>query len=715
MTTHDQYINISNNLGSMYEYEQEIYINQNNIVDVLDTTKGTNADNLNINPIIKNAESSKDLTYNTYISNPLELLDLTRKNNLMMLNEYDYDLIDDFLWYNSLKVYQSYADLSNMLNEPKHKITDRNIYYPVDFSVWVSIYGDDNAEGDYTNPLKTFDGAKDKVQQLRLEGVTGEITVGFLDGTYYLDNTLTFDSTDSGSEESPTIYTSYPGANVIISGGEELNLSWAQYSGRIYKASTSKYFRQLYVNGARAQKARSIKKSMMFWEPLIPGGTPCGLTGPASTGRLVVPKVDVDGLDLSLGEVGIYRKFPFSLCRIKTITADVRQADLDMAAPGTLAADYVAITFKDEEAGIIIAQAKRYSRDWYFLSNSLDLLTNPGDWFLDTVNDDLYYYLRVGEDINSSEFIIPSLEQLIKIDGTVGGDNPEYIVFKDLKFQHAKWDWPGLHGYIGGQGGFYEKIAGGFQTNVYMPQPGFYIKTANNITIDSCEFSHFGGNGISIDEGSEYIKIVDSEIYDISGNALNFYDYISRRASVGPWYPVKYCSLQNSIIHDTGVEFLNSHSVFLIHTQWSTIEHNEIYNTPYDALVINWRWYNYSSDSIIRYNDIHNFNAELAEGGGIATYNKNFRTVLSENYIHDLVPPTVSLYGGATTVAGIFYDDNSEGFYTLHNVSTVPYSSIAGYHKTYPFWACAWPIYGCASNYSFAYGHEDIIENAGPI
>lgn len=80
------------------------------------------------------------------------------------------------------------------------------------------------------------------------------VTVNVMAGTYTLTNTLTFDNHDSGAT-----WQAYNNGLAEISGGTPITGPWT-LSGGIYQTNYSgSLFRQLYVNDARATRARSTE------------------------------------------------------------------------------------------------------------------------------------------------------------------------------------------------------------------------------------------------------------------------------------------------------------------------------------------------------------------------------------------------------------------------------------------------------------------------
>lgn len=55
----------------------------------------------------------------------------------------------------------------------------------------------------------------------------------------------------------------------------------------------------------------------------------------------------------------------------------------------------------------------------FCLVNALELLDQPGEWYQDYPSGRIYYYPRPHEDMTKAQVIIPALETLLTISGTL--------------------------------------------------------------------------------------------------------------------------------------------------------------------------------------------------------------------------------------------------------------------------------------------------------
>ena len=93
------------------------------------------------------------------------------------------------------------------------------------YSIYVSPSGSDNGDGSLHNPFATLRRVQEEVRRvIREKGLPGKGIVVFMrEGRYFMEDTISFGSEDSGTEESPVVYRSYPGEEVRIIGGKTVN------------------------------------------------------------------------------------------------------------------------------------------------------------------------------------------------------------------------------------------------------------------------------------------------------------------------------------------------------------------------------------------------------------------------------------------------------------------------------------------------------------
>ena len=90
---------------------------------------------------------------------------------------------------------------------------------------YVALNGSDENDGSFESPLATIEGARDKVREYKEENglPEGGIRVYFRAGNYRIEDTFQFEEQDSGTAESPIIYTAYKDEKAMWNGGYYVN------------------------------------------------------------------------------------------------------------------------------------------------------------------------------------------------------------------------------------------------------------------------------------------------------------------------------------------------------------------------------------------------------------------------------------------------------------------------------------------------------------
>ncbi len=125
---------------------------------------------------------------------------------------------------------------------------------------WVATDGSDATSGDASDPFLTLEQARDAIRANDDRGHC-VINVNIRGGTYRLGVPFTLNARDSGALKAEITYQAATGEDVVISGAEQVT-GWTLHdaANNIWKASvaTTTMPRQLYVNGVRATRARTV-------------------------------------------------------------------------------------------------------------------------------------------------------------------------------------------------------------------------------------------------------------------------------------------------------------------------------------------------------------------------------------------------------------------------------------------------------------------------
>ena len=157
------------------------------------------------------------------------------------------------------------ANLPVVSNEPLPDVKIEPTFY-------VSADGDDGGDGSCSHPFRTLARAKEAVRGL--DKSKGDIVVEIADGFYPVEDTIVFDSKDSGTEQGTVIYRAAKGAAPVFSGGKKLeakwqkaeDVNWLRDGVTAYKVplERSEKLRAIYVNGERASMCWNCRQIILI-------------------------------------------------------------------------------------------------------------------------------------------------------------------------------------------------------------------------------------------------------------------------------------------------------------------------------------------------------------------------------------------------------------------------------------------------------------------
>jgi hypothetical protein len=528
-------------------------------------------------------------------------------------------------------------------------------------TLYIAPYGNDNNPGTETNPFATLDKAQQVVRTINKE-MTGDIVVVLLGGDYRLDRTIVFGPEDSGTKGHNVIYRAAPNERPILSGGKPV-VGWTPDSQGRWKAPAPVGdFRQLYVNGARATRAR--------------GEPPAGLELAGEDGYTTTA-VEMAGWknpgDLEFCYVTIWAH---TRCKVQSIRREGDRAIITMQQP------HFGNAKKKE--GVRVGNSGQLDR--IYLENALELLDEPGEWYIDRKAKTVYYMPRQGEDMSKAEVIAPALETLVELRGTL--ERPVHdIRFEGITFEYGTWLLPSVIGLVDVQANFILDWKNPFQRstgltavhNEHLKSPANVVcHAAKSVRFERCLFTRLGGAGIDLECGAQDNAIVGCRFFDISGTAIQIGDVLKDdHHPDDPRKIVKNNTVRNCYIHDCGVDYLGSVGVFAGYTEGTVIAHNEITRLPYSGISVGWGWgeedagggnpdyqqpFKYDTptpakNNRIEYNHIHGVMGQTDDGAGIYTLGNQPGTIIRGNHIHDCKNPT-SKRGWSQAI----YLDEGSGF-----------------------------------------------------
>ncbi|MFF1723683.1 RICIN domain-containing protein [Streptomyces sviceus] len=518
---------------------------------------------------------------------------------------------------------------------------------------------DSNAGTSTATAFKTIQAAQTAVRAVNAN-MSDDIVVNLRGGTYPLTSPISFGTSDSGTNGHTVVYQAYNGETPVITGGKAIT-GWTAAANGEYKAPVgSLNFRQLYVNGVRATRARF---------PDI--GTDFQLQGSDKPNKLLkVLSSQVSNWDqLSKAELMLETQWGESYLRLKSISSSNGIAN---------------VSIQDHEAGIL------FQRPWPQLTNGSPLhfenahefLNEPGEFYVDTAAQTVYYKPRPGENMSTATVQAPTLKTLFDVKGT-SLDSPAHdLRFSGLTFTQTTWMEATDNGYLNGQGGNYN-VAADNNNNQYVGRPpaGVQAADADRLSFTGNTFTQMGATALDLSHGVHGSTVTGNLLYDIAGNGImvgKFSDPTVEMHTVynPPTSPagedarevVKNVTVKNNLITRIGEDYLGTAGINAGFVNSTTIDHNDISDTPWAGISLGWGWQaaaNAEGNNSISYNRIGNVMNRLCDSAGIYHLSNDPGTVINGNYVHEVLRSPAAC---ASAVGGLYTDEGSNNMTLSNNV-----------------------------------------------
>jgi len=546
-------------------------------------------------------------------------------------------------------------------------------------AIFVAPNGDDTNPGTLAQPLKTLVKARDVVRAM-IANQTSDITVYLRGGTYPQTSTLTFANADSGKNGFYVKYVAYESERPIITGGQPITGWTASSAGNgFYSASgITTRFRQLYVNGVKAIRARSPN---------------LGANGAFAFNRLTGSDNTAQNIQVAASEVGTWNNLNKVEMHVVTGWGDNTLRLASLTTSGATA--YLKI--QSPEAGIVFVrpyphlggQFGGFTKHVYYFENAREFLDQAGEWYLDEAENVVYYKPRSGEDMTKATVVAPMLETVVSINGTSTAAQAGYLWFQGITFAHSTFLRPSQFGFCDAQAGQYNLTAtSDNKQTIGRPPAGVSVMNANHVRFERNVFTQMGATGLDFVSGTHDDLIIGNVVTDIAGNGISIgkfagSDTTEYHVPYNPSDKNEICTndtIKDNYIHHVTTEFQGGTGIAAGYPKLLDIEHNEVAYTNYTAISVGYGWtdtVNAMASNKINNNDIHHAVQILADGAGIYTLsNQQPNSQMLYNYLHDYQTSQWADYGSL----GIYLDEQTSGYTIAHNAMVNAPSGVAQNH-----------------------------------
>ncbi|MCE2834126.1 MAG: PDZ domain-containing protein [Chitinophagaceae bacterium] len=351
-------------------------------------------------------------------------------------------------------------------------------------NIYISTQGKDTFDGTKARPVASFRRAQE-ISRNKAPNVP--VNVIFAAGTYYLPETIKFDSTDN---RPALCFMAEREGSVVISGGSKIRPKWTEISKGLYVAEVpaGTALDQLYVNGVRQRMARfpnAVAGKNVFdtWN-LRHDMKKDSLNDPLQPERIASWK-DPKGAYIHAMHQSLW--------------GDMHWLVKGKYPNGSLI----------EEGGWQNNRPSPKHPAYRMVENVFEELDAPGEWFLDAEARRLYFMPETGTDLSRAKIEIVRLPHLFEFNGSM--TRPvKNITLKGFVFRHTsrtfmqnrepllRSDWTT---YRGG---------------------AIIFNGAEDCRILDAEFDQVGGNAVFVNNYNRNILIRGCYIHDAGANGVAF-------------------------------------------------------------------------------------------------------------------------------------------------------------------------------------------------
>lgn len=551
-------------------------------------------------------------------------------------------------------------------------------------NIWVAPDGNDTNIGSQEQPLGTLQKALQMVRELRKnnsDDSLGEVHIIMKGGTYYLNSPVLMTADDSGTPESPTFIEAENGQEVVLSGGSVIN-NWqladevaglpSVAQGHVWRAEIPQFgdhavpFRQMWIGKNKMRRASTFDNLSM--SRIFSVNKP--------KGELIVPRPTQTFAHADKLEMTIIQDWVTNVMRVEDIVS---------------AGEHSIFRFKNPESGIefkrpwpiLRADASSSTNHMFYLSNAIELLNRPQEWFCDGEQGVVYYWPRCGETPDNTEAVVPVLETIVSLYGD-GEKKVENIKFRGISFAHSSWLRPSESGHVPLQAGLWLHDAytdasspAGNVAWVGRPAAAVSVSNARSVSFEGCHFMQTASTALDFISGNKQMVVRGCTFSDIGGSAIlaGFFGDENHEAHE-PYLPEntdEVCDgivIDNNYIAHPATEDWGCLGIGIGYASNVTISHNEIYDTPYSAISMGWGWtkkQNCMHDNHITGNYIHSFCNQMRDGGAIYTLSSQPNSSITENRIEDVGNPMFNpiMWEGMAHAQFDLYTDEGSDYFTV--------------------------------------------------
>jgi hypothetical protein len=423
--------------------------------------------------------------------------------------------------------------------------------------------GLDSNPGTQALPFKSLSRAKEAVRATN-QTMQTDIIVNLGEGIYRLTAPLQFTPEDSGFNGNRIVYRSKDGVGKACIRGGEVLTGWTLHSGSVWKVpvQSNRVFHTLYENGQRVYKARL--PNYQYDTNFLSARTPYfksqsgsdATNNTTNTSWLIYYQADFD--PDAWGAIGNMKIniFPWGVADWHRWICDVAQIDTATRR----------LTFYNMKDRTRIEGGARY-----FLEDHPAFLDAPGEFYLNTAENMLYYIPLGSGHPDTLNISAPLIKDIFRLQGT-STSTVNNITFEGLDLGETDGIAPVRHWWI---------FNWGMTDNALI-----WMNLSSNIRVMNCRLANSGRHGVLMAGGNLSNRVEGCLVEEMGVSGLKISNLLANGAGRGPANPSKLHVLTNNRIGNVGQLALYASCIGIHGSSSNEVSYSELYNSARYAITM---------------------------------------------------------------------------------------------------------------------------------